>query len=105
MGGEQKPCITIFQLEQFAWPEIPEHDEVVLGVKRIVETHRTASAVRGVVRGCSNTDSQNDCGREHEEAGQYEQGQATVEIGIIVVHAVNESDHRWCSARHGPSQA
>ncbi len=87
MRGEKNPFITVFQFQQFGRAEIPEHYDVVLAVKRIIETHRAAHAVSGVVRGRTKTNAQSDCEGENHEADQNEQSEAAIELGIVVVHA------------------
>jgi len=96
MGSEKNPFIKILQFEEFRRAEVPEHYEVVLGVKTVVEAHRAARAVRGIVRGSANTEPQNNCGCENCEAGQNEQSQAAIDI---VVHLLNDPATRPARSR------
>lgn len=93
MSSQKDPFIRIFPLEQFRWTEVPKHYDVVLGVKRVVKAHSSTRAVRGIVRGRANPEPQDDYGCENREAGENEQSQAAIELGIFVVHKLNDSYH------------
>ena len=51
--------------------------------------HGAACAVSGFPRGRANADSQTDCRRENGEAGQNEEGQTAIELGIHIVHLMD----------------
>ena len=86
MGSQKSPFINLFGLEEIFQAEVSDDYQVVLGVKRVVEAHRPAGAVGRIVRSRADAEAQDHCQRENHEAGQNEQGQATIEPGIFVVH-------------------